>query len=733
MGCVASKVKQEEEGEGVVSICRERKKQLKLTVERRYSLADTHHRYCQALNGVSAAIKLFVARHFSPSSPYLITFPPPPGGSSSNSTSSSTPLFLQQKPSQQATTTPTPKETPCCVDSSGEEEEEGEEEREEIRHVEKKEERAASVCEYFYMEMPREEEVLQHSAPPAGGYGGWDFFSPFNVYNHQISEEDLKAVREREGIPELEKEEECGGMMEEERAENEEEVELKKMENGGEEVKGGESRKVVADMEGKEGLHSEGMTEALAEMERGLEEEGGRELLEALKDIEDHFSKAYDSGKEVSRMLESNWVYTQPNLEDLRGHITTKLITLTWKPTPSAHSSLSSSSKNSLVASTSRSSSTWMSDFSNDLLGDFGESGSLLLTLGRLYAWEKKLYEEVKDGDSTWKLYEKRCKKLKRTQDATRIDAEEGKKGAATLKELHSRIIVAIRSAETISKRIEQLRDEELQPQVIQLLQGMMRGWKMMLESHELQNKIMSQVSTFNCPAYGKFCNDSHRLATLQLEVELQNWRSCFTAYIAAQKAYVQSLHAWLSKFVVVDFYSNAGPPLLNVCRDWLSAMNNLPEKSVSCALKSCAKDIRALWVQQGVEQQHKRKVDSLSKELERKTLAFQRAEERVFEFKKFADSRNAELEMEHRAEVLREQKDLLDDFSRRVGLEREEHRKSMQETQRITLRGFQSGFGSVFESMAEFSRAALKMYNEVLSAWENSQKNSQVDEDVKR
>ena len=49
------------------------------------------------------------------------------------------------------------------------------------------------------------------------------------------------------------------------------------------------------------------------------------------------------------------------------------------------------------MASSSKSSSTW-TEFNNDLFDDYGgmDSGSHSLTLGRLYAWEKKLYEEVK-------------------------------------------------------------------------------------------------------------------------------------------------------------------------------------------------------------------------------------------------------------------------------------------------------------------------------------------------
>lgn len=45
-------------------------------------------------------------------------------------------------------------------------------------------------------------------------------------------------------------------------------------------------------------------------------------------------------------------------------------------------------------------------------------------------------------------------------------------KTRVAVKDLYARILVAIRSAESISKRIQILRDEELQPQIVELLKG---------------------------------------------------------------------------------------------------------------------------------------------------------------------------------------------------------------------------------------------------------------------
>ena len=191
MGCVASKLEEEEQ---VVSICRERKHQLKLAVERRYVLADAHCRYCQALYGVSAAIRLFVARHSSPSSPFLITYPPPSPPKESNVVSN--PSFLQQTPSE-----PTKTAIGCESCGSSTSSESSEEEREE-----KMERGGEQGFGYFYMQTPP-------SMPSPQTDFGWDFFNPFDGVRPEIisgynrnSDDDLRVVREEEGIPELEEE-----------------------------------------------------------------------------------------------------------------------------------------------------------------------------------------------------------------------------------------------------------------------------------------------------------------------------------------------------------------------------------------------------------------------------------------------------------------------------------------------------------------------------------------------
>ncbi|XP_028797555.1 nitrate regulatory gene2 protein-like [Neltuma alba] len=710
MGCVASKLEEEE----VVVICKERKSQLKIAVERRYALAEAHCKYFHSLFAVAAAIKLFVACHSSPSSSFLITFPPPCPAPSEAENVINNPMFLQQtpfEPKHEATT------RDSCASSTTSESQSSEEEREEQGGRENevmREEPAEQPFGYYYMHMPP-------SMPSPQRDFEWDFFNPFDGMRTEVisgyrrnSDDDLRVVREEEGIPELEDEGERDDF------EQQKPVTVEENEGVIEHVSGNVERVNIVNM----------ATEN--ENQRGLAvvetPEEGRELLDALKDIEDYFVRAYNSGKNVTRMLEANRIPLQSGLEELKENSTKLIHAITWH-----RSNSKSSSCKSLVVSDAKNSSTW-TEYKNDLFDDYGgmDSGSHSLTLGRLYAWEKKLYEEVKAGDITRKNYEKKCAQL-RNKDVRGDDVQSTDKTRAAVKDLYAGILVAIRRAESISKRIQKIRDEELQPQIVELLKGLAQTWKVVLESHETQRKILSEVKSFTCPTYGKFCNESHRLATVRLETQLRNWHACFRQYMAAQKAYVEALYGWLSKFIVpeVEFYSRRknvavsyqanGPPLLVVCHDWLASLQKLPDKMVTLALKSVVKDMRALWLQQGEEQQQKRKVDSLSKDLDRRHSGLNKVKSKMLELK--VTDQKPEVGTEHEEEHVMEKKDQLEALRRKLEIEKEKHHSCMQETQRITLHGLQSGFSQVFESLTEFCKASRKMYNDLVTFGENADK----------
>lgn len=59
-----------------------------------------------------------------------------------------------------------------------------------------------------------------------------------------------------------------------------------------------------------------------------------------------------------------------------------------------------------------------------------------------------------------------------RSHDVKGDDPSSVEKTGAAIRDLHTQIKVSIHSVEAISKRIETLRDEELQPQLLELVKG---------------------------------------------------------------------------------------------------------------------------------------------------------------------------------------------------------------------------------------------------------------------
>lgn len=74
-------------------------------------------------------------------------------------------------------------------------------------------------------------------------------------------------------------------------------------------------------------------------------------------------------------------------------------------------------------------------------------------------------------GERVRRAYEKKCTQL-RNQDVKGVDPFHVDKTRATLGDLDTQIKVSIHSVEAISKRIETLRNEELEPQLLELVQG---------------------------------------------------------------------------------------------------------------------------------------------------------------------------------------------------------------------------------------------------------------------
>lgn len=480
----------------------------------------------------------------------------------------------------------------------------------------------------------------------------------------------------------------------------------------------------------------------LADKETPLEKENStefvarrdRSFLGSLKNIEDQFIKAFESGKEVSRMLEANKAHYFPSFTEKKGRswkcriffpcglscCTEPTVLESHEPPSKAltvitwHRSTSSQSSSSKTPFASNSKDD-IDDSSSDFVEDFCMiSGSHSSTLERLYAWETKLYEEVKAGDSIRRVYEKKCVQL-RHQEAKGESIEVIDKTRAAIKDLHSRVRVAIEAVDSVSKRIQRLRDEELQPQLLELIQGLMKMWTIMLGCHQSQCQIIRETHISGHFVANVIFNESHRQTILHLEKELQNWQLRFMDWMGAQKAYVAALHGWLLKCIKLPEPSTRGrsmpfsphkagaPPVVIICTDWCQVFENPKEEvNVVEAMKTLGATLRGIWARWDEKQNKKKNAESLGKDLDRKVKSIQRVESRMLDTqgppvdKQKSNSLRA-------GNPIADSKNLSDSF-------REEEKVVYQNY----LEGLQKGLEKIFGSLTEFANESREAYQEL-------------------
>ncbi|KAI3462051.1 hypothetical protein Pfo_018714 [Paulownia fortunei] len=342
-----------------------------------------------------------------------------------------------------------------------------------------------------------------------------------------------------------------------------------------------------------------------------------KDFVSSIKDIDNRFFRASESGKEVSRMLESSKIrvgYAEArgtpsasiylasfgvaccqgrtaNISDDQ-HVT-KVIT--WKRTTSSRSS---SSRNPLATT---------KDDNDDSGSDFIEefcmiSGSHSSTLDRLYAWERKLYDEVKASEYIQKEYDRRCDHL-RHQFAKDLSPQVIDKTRAVVKDLHSRIRVALHAVDSISKRIEKMRDEELLPQLLELIQGLTKMWKAMLECHHSQYITISLAYHAQNSAVAPQ-GETQRQIINQLQDEVEYFGLSFADWINSFTSYVEALNSWLQNCILQPRERHKGrrafsprrylaPPIFVLCRDWSAGIKSLPSQEVSDAIKAFLSDLQ--------------------------------------------------------------------------------------------------------------------------------------------
>ncbi|KAK0572446.1 hypothetical protein LWI29_031561 [Acer saccharum] len=758
MGCSTSKLDDEE----AVQLCKDRKRFIKQAVEQRTRFASGHIAYIQSLKRVSAALRDYVEgdepREFLLDS--FITPPFTPVKKTSSSFISISPksfskpnttlkvnylrsggnpaISVEERPPQSPETVRV--ETYSPMQQYG------------IDGLFAMQSSPMNISSSFFSYSPNNRPNIP---PPSPQSSQWDFFwNPFSSLDHygyptrysvdQTTIDDdiggLRQVREEEGIPDLEEDEteqeesERKVHVTEERAKfdthcSREEVIVEDVDDDDDDddededdEEGDTDCETDAEHE-VEGLQSQGRAASI-EVSRsqtaGQVEVGKKEMAigdqeakeetpgftvyvnrrptnmsEVIKDLEDQFMVVCNAANEISALLEASRSQYSSTSNEL-----TAMKMLNPVALFRSASSRSSSSRFLINSSSSR-------DEGYESSSDFSEescmfSGSHQSTLDRLYAWEKKLYEEVRSGEKVRIAYEKKCMQL-RNQDVKGDDPSAVDKTRVAIRDLHTQIKVSIHSVEAVSKRIETLRDEELQPQLVELIQGLARMWKVMAECHQSQKRTLDEAKLLLAGTPSKLhakrhasisVTDPQRLArsAINLETELRNWRASFESWITSQRSYVHALAGWLlrcmrcdsdtSKILLSPRRASGVLPIFGLCIQWSRFLDAVRETPVLDGLDFFAAGMGSLYAQQLRNDSHRVPVGS----------------------KRFGSGLSEEgggnMEMVEVGEV--------------------EEVMTTEKIAEVAIRVVCAGMSVAMSSLTEFSIGSAEGYTELVDQWEN-------------
>ncbi|KAF5768997.1 putative nitrate regulatory gene2 protein [Helianthus annuus] len=348
-------------------------------------------------------------------------------------------------------------------------------------------------------------------------------------------------------------------------------------------------------------------------------------------------------------------------------------------------------------------------------VGAVGGGSSHCSTVERLYSWEKKLYQEVKNVDSLKIEHAKRAEQL-RKMELKGVDYMKTEKAKKEVEKLESKMMVSSQAIESASNEIVKLREEELYPQLVDLVKGLMGMWRSLYESHQVQMHIVQQLKYLHVILSADPTTESLRQAVVQLEVEVQQWHLSFCSLIQSQRDYVQSLTGWLrlSLFQYIS-QTKQDPAIYTLCEEWQRVVDNAPDKVASEGIKALLTAVHAIVVQQAEEQKQKKRVESSFKELEKKTVELQALE------REFGPSSRKDPIGDKRAkvEMLRVKTDE----------ERGKYEKSIGVTRSMTLSNLQIGLPHVFQAVTGFANVWTQGFESVY----NRAKRPEEAHDVKR
>lgn len=428
-------------------------------------------------------------------------------------------------------------------------------------------------------------------------------------------------------------------------------------------------------------------------------------LLQIFSELDDHFLEASKSAYEVSKMLEAARLHYHSNFADNRGHIdhSAKVMkVITWNRSfrglPNAD------------------------DGKDDF--DSEEHETHATVLDKMLAWEKKLYDEVKAGEQMKLEYQRKVASLNKLKNrGSNIDALERMKAAVS--HLHTRYIVDMQSMDSTVSEINRLRDEQLYPKLVALVDGMATMWENMRVHHENQSKIVLALRSLDISQAPKETSEHHHQRTAQLWHVVTEWHVQFDKMVINQKEYIRALNSWL-KLNLIPIDTNLKekvsspqrpqrPPIQSLLNAWIDYLEKLPDELARTAINNFAAVVNTIMQYQVDEMKLRDRCEHTRRELTKKTQQFEDWYHKYMQRKTPPDEMDPDRSQDK--DLVTERKLQVEVIKKRLEEEEEEYQRQCIQVREKSLTSLKSRLPELFLAMSDFSLACSDMYRYLRSA----------------
>ncbi|KAE8665627.1 Detected protein of unknown function [Hibiscus syriacus] len=136
----------------------------------------------------------------------------------------------------------------------------------------------------------------------------------------------------------------------------------------------------------------------------------------------------------------------------------------------------------------------------------------------------------------------------------------------------------------------------------------------------------------------GDSTSELHRQATRDLESAVSAWHSSFCRLIKFQRDFIRSLHGWFKLTLLPvsnDYVDGNGHAQVSdayaFCDEWKLALDRVPDTVASEAIKNFINVVHVISVKQSEEIKIKKRSETASKDLEKKTSSLRNIERKFY------------------------------------------------------------------------------------------------------